>query len=222
MSVIMILVSLALVLCAAPASAQKTYAVNVSVHNDLPEITPDEAQKILADASKILQKGPDHKDWDDDVACNVAFTLHGPIGTFDPPRKIVRGDLDIKALHSVNAVAGADFYVKVVERIHFCRGLHSSNMHGCAYPPGGRTIVVVHPKMHKDREDHIIADYPNHVLWAHEFGHLVGLGHRISKRALMKCGGVTDVSVRVTRHECRCLLVGPGPSSCQLPPAQWC
>jgi len=223
MPIIMALVSLALLMWAAPANAQKTYAVSVSVHKDLPELTVDDVQKILVDASRILQKGPDHKDWDDDVACNVAFTLHGPIGTFDPPRKDVRGDLDIKALHSVNSgVAGVDFYVKVVEKIHFCRGLHGSNMNGCSFPPGGRTIVVVHPKLHKDTEGHPIADYPNHVLWAHEFGHLVGLGHRISKRSLMKCGGVTGVSVRVNRHECRCLLVGPGPSSCQLPPAQWC
>jgi len=227
MPIIMAIVSFALLIWIEPASAQKssaqrTYPVSVSVHSELPELTEQEVKKILADASKVLQKDPGHEDWDDDVACNVTFTLQGPVRTFSSPDKQVF-DLDVEDVHRVHAdvAAGADFHVKVVERIMFCRGTQG-NFRGCSFPPQFRSIIVVHPQKHADDVGQRIYSVPDHVLWAHEFGHLTGLGHRKSKRALMKCGGITDVSVRVNRRECRCLLAGPGPGSCQLPPAQWC
>jgi hypothetical protein len=224
MPIIVAVLPLVLLMWAEPASAQKqkTYSASVSYHKGLPELTAAEVEKIFADASKLLQKGPNHVDWEDeDVACNVTFTLQGPVRTFPSPDKVF-GELDIEELHRVPSdVTGVDFHVKVVEQIMYCR-VTLGDFRGCSYPPEYRTINVVHPKKHTDRNGAPLQNFPDHVLWTHEFGHLTGLGHRKSERALMKCGGVTEKSVEVSRRECRCLLWGPGPGSCQLPPARWC
>jgi hypothetical protein len=218
MQIIMAVLSLALLVWSEPVSAQVTYSVSVSHHRDVPPLSETQVQEILANASKLLQK-PDHADTPDDVKCNVTFTLKGPIRTFASPDKIAHGDLDIIDLHRVDADVDVHFRVKVVEGIGVCRG-NFGRANGCAYPPQPRSIIVVHPQSHKDENNQPVADYPDHVLWAHEFGHLTGLGHRKDKDALMKCGGVTRSSVRVKEEECRCLLGGPG--ACQLPPPLFC
>jgi hypothetical protein len=220
MQIIMAVLSLALVMWDSPASAQKTYSVSVSQHSSLPALSDADLNDILAKASKVLQKEPGHQDADGDVKCDVTFTLQGPVRTFPSPGAVVHGDLGVAAVHQVAAeVTDADFHVKVVEKIRYCRGKFG-RANGCAYHPRYRSIIVVHPKMHRDRDDQLLPDFPDHVLWAHEFGHLTGLGHRKDSRALMTNCGVTNVSVRVNREECRCLLAGPG--SCRLPPALWC
>jgi hypothetical protein len=210
MRIIMAVLFLALLMWIDPASAQKTYSVSVSRHSDV-ALTEEQVNKILDGASKLLQKNPGHK-------CNVSFTLQGSVRTFTSLDKVF-GDLDIDALHRVDAdVAGVDFHVKVVKEIMFCRDT-PGNFRGCAYPPTYRSLIVVRPTKDTDGHD----SFSEHVLWAHEFGHLTGLGHRKNRRALMKCGGITNVSVRVSRRECRCMLRGPGPGSCKLPPAPlWC
>jgi hypothetical protein len=210
MQIIVAVLFLAVLVWTEPASAQKTYSVSVSRHSDV-ALTEEEVEKILDGASKLLQQNRGYK-------CNVAFTPQGPVRTFASPDKVF-GGLDIDELHRVDAdVAGVDFHVKVVKDIMFCRDT-PANFRGCAYPPTYRSIIVVRPTKDNDGRD----SFSEPVVWAHEFGHLTGLGHRKNKRALMKCGGVTDVSVRVSRRECRCILRGPGPGSCKLPPAPlWC
>jgi hypothetical protein len=90
---------------------------------------------------------------------------------------------------------------------------------GCGYPPKYRSIIVVRPSKQTDGP----GEFAEHILWAHEFGHLTGLGHTKDKQSLMRCGGVTETSVRVSRRECGCLMKGPGPKACKLPAAPlWC
>jgi hypothetical protein len=226
MRIIMAFLSLAPLMWIEPASAQKTYSVSVSRHSGVPELTEGEVKKILADASKLLQKNSGHVDTEDNVKCNVTFTLKDPIRTFaspDTPAIVDKPNLD--AVHRVGAdVAGVDFHVKVVDKItNFCRfpdqpgGL---GFRGCSFPPNFRSIIVVHPKRHIDRADPtgpFLQTFPDRILWAHEFGHLVGLGHRPEEHALMtscpldkEFSDVPDAQVQVTRDECTCLLSGPG------------
>jgi hypothetical protein len=202
------------------ASAQQTYSLSVSRHRAVPALSDGDVRRILADASRMLQKNPRH-DGDDDVACNVTLTLKGSVGTFASPNTPVVDRDNIDAVHRVDAnVAGVDFHVKVVKEINFCRpDLPAEPFVGCSFsPPDFRSMIVVHPKLHKDAQGRPLSRYPDHLLWAHEFGHLTGSGHRDDDQlALMtRCPlntqflNISDARVRVNSDECRRLLAGPG------------
>jgi|GEM_PF-4334289 hypothetical protein len=211
MKMIMFILSAALLMLINEASAQATYSVSVSRHASVHELSEDQVRKILKDASEILQKNSVSND-DTDVACDVTFTLKGPVRTFGSvgisPNIVDEQHRD--AVHKVDSeIAGVDFHVKVVKEIKFCRPGLGDSFNGCAFPIEFRSIIVVPPS----------EDFPDRILWAHEFGHLTGLPHRNSSCALMTCFPVDelkrDTRVRVNRKECGCLRGGPG--SCGTP-----
>jgi hypothetical protein len=194
-----------------PASAQKVYSLSVSRHRAVPALTAGEVNVILAAASKMLQKNSTHNT-DDDITCNVAFTLKRTIGVFgSPDTPDVVDAAHIDAVHRVDAnVTGVDFHVKVVREIDFCRPGLIGPFEGCSYsPPDFRSMIVVHPRLH------IRHNYPDYLLWPHEFGHLTGLGHREDPNALMTPCPLIKNDVQVNGRECQCLLGGP--ASCVLP-----
>lgn len=243
MRIVAVILSLALLTWVEAAGAGSTYSVSVSVHKGLRMLNDDEVKSILDKASKMLQKSPDHVDTPDSVACNVTFILKSPIGSFGSPDPNEPSDTPaivdedhIDAVHRIDSnVGGTDFHVKVVNRItNFCRvpsykiNHQIQGFNGCSFPPGFRSIIVVHPDTHPDPADDSSSTnlppgkFPDHLLWAHEFGHLTGLGHRDEPRALMtpcnlgkQFDGVSDDRVQVAPDECRCLLSGLG--SCPLP-----
>src|SRR5262245_56235580 len=174
------------------ASAQKEYTLSVSRHRNVDPLSVDDVNKILADASKMLQTNPG-------FACNVKFTLKGDIGTFphpgapDLPNVVDPGNKDM--FQAVDSdVAGVDFHVKVVEDIQkadddikpLCTSdnTRAKAFQGCAFPHHFRSLIVVHPKRHKTSNHTLLTDlhppltFPDYLLWAHEFGHLTGLNHR--------------------------------------------
>jgi hypothetical protein len=213
---IMAILSVALLMLANEASAQSTYSVSVSRHASVPALSKKQVRKILKDASKMLRKNS-VSNGDADVACDVTFTLKGPVRTFGlvgtSPNIVDEQHRD--AVHQVDSgVADVDFHVKIVDNIQFCRPGLSGSFNGCAFPIEFRSIIVIPPSK----------TFPNHVLWAHEFGHLTGLGHRHSKCALMTSCTVAALAsvtrVRVNKEECGCLRGGLG--SCQLPAAVSC
>jgi hypothetical protein len=234
MRMIMLIISLALLTWVEAASAQnRTYSASVSRHADTPTLSVEEVKDILADASKMMQKNSrQRRDTDADVKCDVTFTLKGSIDTFasrDTPALVDRGHID--AVHRVDSdVSDVDFHVKVVNKItDFCRVPGALGFNGCSFPTRFRSIIVVHPKMHTNADNPRgppLPSFPDHLLWAHEFGHLTGLGHRNHPRALMTPCSLTQFSnspddqVQVTRNECRCLLGGLG--SCPLPAPVGC
>jgi hypothetical protein len=232
MRTIMAIPALALLIWVEAASAQSVYSLSVSRHSSVPPLSAADVSEILARASKMLQEAPGSPN---DVTCSVRFILKGPVRTFSdlpsmrPPNTLASVDEhNIAAVNKVDAdIAGVNFHAKVVEEIKFCRpGVHG-NQAGCAFsPPDFRSIIVVHPKRHRDPRNldgPRLDEFPDHLLWAHEFGHLTGLGHRESvgnpddEIALMtRCNLSTQFSnrpdsrVQVSRDECRHLLAGPG------------
>jgi hypothetical protein len=230
MRIVAAIFSVALLVWGAPASAQKTYSLSVSQHRAVPELSEGEVNTILAEASKMLRKDSSHNS-DDDVACDVAFTLEGPVRTFgstDTPEVV--DEKHIQAVHRVNSnVAGADFHVKVVKEITFCRAGLTGPFNGCSYsPPDFRSMIVIHPKLHRDAQGRPVRDFPDYLLWPHEFGHLTGLGHRhrsegvalMTPCSLAEYANLPERRIRVNRAECNCLLSGP--ASCPLPPPRAC
>jgi hypothetical protein len=209
MGAIIAIACLGLLTWVEPASAQKTYSLTVSRHQDV-ALSADDVDKILADASKMLQKDSARTSNPNNVACKVTFKRNGPVTTFASPDapKIIRTAADRDAIHREKA------HVKVVEKIKFCRG-DPAEFAGCAWPPQdkSRSIIVVRDPP---------APAPA-ILWAHEFGHRMGLRHRGEPLALMTVCDLKRNQVQVTRKECKCFLDGPG--SCapaQEPPNPDC
>src|SRR5262249_36593717 len=172
------------------AYAQKEYSLSVSRHQDVPELSDSEVNAILDAASKTLQTNPG-------VAC-------------------IDSDL-----------AGVDIHVKVVEGIKdVCRFASDRGFRGCSWPHDFRSLIVVHPNRHRDFSTNKLMSevfpdkkFPDHLLWAHEFGHLTGLvEHRSDaedpdKDALMHARDVFDYvfhprSVKVNDRECNCFRSG--------------
>jgi hypothetical protein len=198
MRTIIAIVCLGLLMWAEPASAQSLYALKVSHHRDVVALSEHEVDKILQDASKVLQGN----------SCNVTLKRDGPIGTFGSAATpaIIKTGAQRDAVHSVDAD------VKIVEKIKFCRRNMGNKFDGCAWPPraGSRSIIVVrHP-----------ADPFPSILWPHEFGHRMGLRHVSDPLALMTGCRFDGRQVQVRQDECRCYLSGPGSCRRQDPPRQ--
>jgi hypothetical protein len=256
MQILISILTLTLLMWPDVATAQKTYSVSVSQHSGIgaPALSEAKIKEILAKASEVLRKGFGHVDTPGDVACNVTFTLKGPIRTFgspDTPANVEESHID--AVHRVDAVEplwqapqlpptpnSVDFHVKIVSKItNFCRIRSLRGFHGCSFPPNYHSIIVVHPATHTDPRNpsENLVEFPDHLLWAHEFGHLAGLGHRVDSPGelmtprripLMTPCDLSDkfgpdgsnARAVVSQDECRCLLSGLG--SCPLPAPRGC
>jgi hypothetical protein len=231
MKLFLVVISVALLLWVEGVAA-RTYTLSVSRHRDAPALSDDDVRRILDQASKMLTKNPSESKPPNSVACDVTFVLKGPVRTFgsaDAPALVDEGHVD--AVHRVDSdIRDVDFHVKVVDKItNFCRIRNPSGFNGCSFPPEFHSIIVVHPKMHTDPSDPSgppLPKFPDHLLWAHEFGHLTGLGHRDAPQALMtpcslaEFSNLSDALVEVSEHECQCLHSGL--NSCLLPDALGC
>jgi len=228
MQIVIAILSLLFVLSANAAFAQSTFSMSISRHVDTDALSQSQIEKILDDASKILQKPGQVSTGDDDFVCNVAFALKGPIGTFggSPSVSASVDQNNIASVHQVDSDrADVDFRVKVVNEIKFCRpGLSGITFFGCSFsPPDFRSMIIIHPnRQHRDENNLLISNFPNHLLLAHEFGHLTGIGHRHSTDALMTSCPLhrLPARVKVSKDDCSCLRGGP--KTCTLPAALGC
>src|SRR5262245_41805229 len=120
------------------ASAPKVYSLSVSRHHEVPELSVADVNKILNDASQVLQTNPG-------VPCNVRFTLARKevrtiIGSPGIPSIVDGAHKD--AVHAIDSdLAGVDFHVKVVDRIiEVCRFPSTSGFRGCSWPHNFRSL----------------------------------------------------------------------------------
>ena len=141
-------------------------------------LTNAEAERIVGDATAVLQvsNGPT------DVACNVAFTRAGHVGTFNTGNGIINTGADFS---TIVALPGD---VKIVNAINWC-GLPGFGIIGCAPVPGGSFVAV---RFSASLEG---------ILWTHEFGHNQGLPHRIGNNFVMN-PFITATAREVNAAEC--------------------
>ncbi len=136
------------------------------------------ADAILASASSVLQT----KDGPDDVACPVKLTRAGNVTVF------ATGGGSVNTAAQFNALIALPGHVKVVNQINWC-GTFQPGIIGCS-PVGGNSQVVVRYTANEEG-----------ILWAHEYGHTRGLGHRNDTNAVMNPFiGITET--RVNSAEC--------------------
>ena len=141
-------------------------------------LTNADADRILTDATAIL--------WRDngisDVACSVRLLRNGNVTVFANGNGVINSQADF------NAINGLPGRVKVVNQINWCGGL-IPNVIGCAPVPGTSQIVV---RFTANQEG---------ILWAHEYGHTRGLGHRNDATAIMN-GTIGVTRTDVNSNEC--------------------
>lgn len=142
-----------------------TYANHVSVTSPMTNARLD---SVLQDSTVRAARG----DFDGDVPCCMRVARSGNPKTFGTPSDGL-ATIDTNAeLNNVlnNAVAR----VKVVNAINYCGG-SGTNIIGCSYQPGNGMAIV--------RINNLSFEA---VLWIHEYGHNVGLGHNSTDpRAIM-------------------------------------
>jgi hypothetical protein len=200
MQVIIVIVCLGLLIWLEPARAQqaKTHLLTVGHHKNV-EISDNDVKKILAEASKALEK------------CKVVLKLKGSVGTFastDTPAAV-------KNAATRDAVHRENFDVKIVEHmLDFCRV--EALQAGCAWdPPPGKERPQYRSIIVANMSDAKLAG----KIWAHEFGHMTGLPHRGDKNALMAC---RVEHAQISKDECDCFRGGPAACAREPEPAGQC
>lgn len=151
-------------------------------------LTERDADLILGEMSYVLRGF----DGSDDIECNIAFCRDGTIEEYAIDDSIIDKEAELLA------VAAIPQDIKVARNINFCSGEFQS-FAGCAV---GDTFIV--------RDPGIIITSDDGINWAHEYGHVRGLGHRKDPdpNAVM-VEGTTPISRRVNPTECTAFRSGP-------------
>jgi hypothetical protein len=143
----------------------RTVSVTVHRHSTV-AFSEAQADRVLRDMGTVLQ----NSDSTTDVATPVQFVRNGPVRVLPAS---VPATIQTQAELSTLFTAGTG--VKVVQAIRYCGGPGGSII-GCA-PVGSATVNMAVVPFTANQEG---------VLWAHEYGHNVGNGHRTDDgRALM-------------------------------------
>lgn len=155
-------------------------SLSVSRHTSV-SVTDAEVDLILEEASEVLQV---NNGGGDDVPCDVVFLRSGAVTSFST------GDGTVDSQAEYNTAIALAGRVKVVADITWCSGFGA--FAGCAPSPGSSQLVVLQGLPHLDG-----------IIWAHEYGHTQGLGHRspASDRYVMN-SWVAGRSTRVNTTEC--------------------
>jgi hypothetical protein len=163
--------------CQIPSARRFTIARFASPGMPSVNLTERDADSVLADMSDVLRTshGPD------DLECNVAFCRDGTVEEFAIDDGVVNSEAE------QNAVFALPQDIKAVRGIFFCDGFRTAA--GCS---NGDSMIV---------RIRFLTSLLDAINWAHEYGHIRGLGHRDDPNAIM-LEGTTGSSQRVTPAEC--------------------
>jgi len=151
-------------------------------HVDAPfPMDADELDSVLADATRVAG----FAEFAEDVACCNSFHRSGDAQSFGSAGDgLDRIDTSSELTSVLNSTTTR---VTVVRAINYCGG-SGTNIIGCATWPGSRMIVVR-------------VTTQEGVLWLHEYGHNVNLGHNDKTRYVMH-GRLSVSSNALEQSEC--------------------
>lgn len=165
------------------SSTVVTHTLTVSRFSGVDDFTDDDAREIIAHMTHILRTDDDGTG-SNDIGCDVNFTLAGAVETFDDGHGVVAIEQDFWEIIDLPGD------VKVVADVSWCKDT-IGDIGGCS---DGNTFVV------KSGLEPATAG----ALWAHEFGHVMGLEHRQNHEPKMVMNEiVSDRSRQVEDWECR-------------------
>jgi hypothetical protein len=173
--------------CQIPSARRFTIAKFASPGMPSINLTERDADLILAEMSDVLRTFDDA----DDMDCNIAFCRDGTIEEYSVDNGIIDNEAELLA------VAAIPQDIKVARAINFCRE-EFGVVAGCRV---GDTFIVGDPRL---------VGSDDGINWAHEYGHVRGLGHRVpdDPHAVMR-EGTLPISRRVNSRECTAFRSGP-------------
>ena len=169
----------------------------VRYHSSTSGMTQANADIRLAESQYLLQT----YDGAGDVACDVTLVQ------FDSPSSFATGDGVVDNQGEYDAILAVPGSIKIVNQINWCNAI-AAGIIGCAPIPGFSSVVRAGGFVNRDRE-----------LWAHEYGHNMGLVHTTTIRYLMYATyDPVELRNKVSPDECSAYRSGvaAGPSTGSL------
>jgi len=162
--------------------------------NHVSVTTPMDATRldqVLTESTKRAATG----DFDGDMPCCLVIARSGSAGTFGVAGDgldTIDNDVELSAVLNNSAAR-----VKVVKAINYCGG-SGTNIIGCSWSPGDGMALVRLSSLGLEA-----------VLWIHEYGHNVGLGHEPNDSRMIMYGTDSGSNNGIRAGDCAAFHAPP-------------